>query len=444
MIPLVALVGRPNVGKSTLFNRLAGKKLAIVHDEPGVTRDRHYADTTLQGRELTLIDTGGFDPEDVDPMRQGIARHVQGAIHEADLIVCVLDAQTPPTDADRAAVQLLRESQKPVVYLGNRADNTTKEHEAQELHRLGIDPLVCGSALHGRGMAQLEAAMVDRLPPPMPQKTEEVDQGIPRVALLGRPNAGKSSLLNALSGQERSLVDNRPGTTRDPIDAHIEFKGKPYVFVDTAGIRRKAKVHDAVESASVMRSIRCIGRADIVVLMCDGNEQVAEQDARLLSLAAERGRAVIVGLNKMDLIQEGERKSAEEQARDVLHFASWVPFIRMSAKTRTGLGKLMHAIDRAHTEFNRRISTSELNRFFAEALERHPPPTKGGKAPRLYYVTQAETRPPLFVAMCSAPEALQESYRRFVTNQLRAAFGFQAVPVKVRYRPRRRRDQPET
>ena len=443
MIPLVALVGRPNVGKSTLFNRLAGKKLAIVHDEPGVTRDRHYADTHLQGRNLTLIDTGGFDPEDVDPMRQGIARHVEGAIGEADVIVCVLDALTPPTEADRAAVDLLRRSSKPVVYFANRADNQAFELQAQELHRLGIDPLICGSALHGRSIAQLEAAMVDRLPAIEKQEEDEEDGSgrIPRIALLGRPNAGKSSLLNALSGQERSLVDNRPGTTRDPIDAHLCFKGKDYVFVDTAGIRRKAKVHHAVESASVMRSIRCIGRADIVVLMCDANEEVAEQDARLLSLAVERGRAVIVGLNKMDLIEESQRKSAEEQARDIIHFASWVPFIRMSAKTHTGLGKLMHAIDRAHIEFSRRVTTSELNRFFDEVLERRPPPTKGGKAPRLYYVTQAETRPPVFVAMCNLPESLQESYRRFVINQLRDAFGFQAVPVKVRYRPRRRRER---
>ncbi len=444
MIPIVALVGRPNVGKSTLFNRLAGRKLAIVHDLPGVTRDRHYAEAHLQGRELMLVDTGGFDPEDEDPMRQGIARHVRAAIEEADVVVCVLDVLTPPTDADRAAVELLRKSGKPVVYLANRADNPTRELEAHDLYRLGLDTLLIGSALHGRNMAAFEAALVEKLP------LAEVDEDaaplgdVPRIALLGKPNAGKSSLLNRLSGSERSLVDDRPGTTRDPIDVELEYSGKNYLLVDTAGVRRRSKVREAVEVASVIRSLRTIERSDIIILMLDATEGLTDQDARLLSLSTDRRRAIVVGLNKTDLLDKRQRQAALEQAKTALHFAPWVPVVELSAKTGRGLPQLMKHVDKAFAEFTRRIKTSDLNRFFAEVLERHPPPTRGGKAPRLMYVTQAETRPPVFVAMCSHADSLADSYRRFVANQLREAFGFESIPLAVRFRSRRRRERPQT
>ncbi len=442
MTPIVALIGRPNVGKSTLFNRLVGRKLAIVHDLPGVTRDRHYAEAHLQGRDLLLIDTGGFDPEDEDPMRQGIARHVQAAIEEADVIVCVLDTLTPPTEADRQAVALLRRAGKPVVYLANRADNPTREIEAAELHRLGIDPLIPGSALHGRNMAALEQAIVEALPPFEPEVPAEESEA-PQIALLGKPNAGKSSLLNRLSGSERSLVDDRPGTTRDPIDVSITYDDKAYTLVDTAGVRRKSKVTEAVELASVMRALRIIQRSDIVILMVDAKEGLSDQDARLLSLAVARKRAIIVGLNKMDLLDKREREKSLEQAKTALHFAPWVPLVPLSAKSGRGLPQLMKQVDDAYDEYTRRVPTAALNRFFAEVLERHPPPTRGGKAPRLLYVTQAQTRPPLFVAMCSAPDALAESYKRFVVNKLREAFGFSSVPLVVRYRDRRQRDDEE-
>ncbi len=439
MIPLVAIVGRPNVGKSTLFNRLVGRRLAIVDDTPGVTRDRHYADTFLQGRDISLVDTGGFDPYDTDPLRQGIARHVQAAIAEADVVLCVLDAQGAPTEADRHAVQLLRQSDKPVVYFANRADHRELEYVANELFALGLERLIAGSALHGRGIAQLEAAIYERLPEHQPRSDAETESPIPRIALIGRPNAGKSSLLNRLTGSERSLVDDRPGTTRDPIDGLVEFDGRHYVFVDTAGVRRKSKVREAIESASIMRSIRSIDRADVVVLMCDGSETIAEQDARLLSLANERGKALIVGLNKMDLLSQAQQKQALTRAREALHFVPWVPIAALSAKTGRGTRKLLTLIDQAYEQYGRRIQTAELNRFFAEVLERKPPPTQSGRAPRLFYVTQAQTNPPVFIAMCSAPEAISESYRRFVVNQLRAAFGFDSIPITVRYRARRRR-----
>lgn len=442
MKPLIAIVGRPNVGKSTLFNRLVGQKLAIVHDTPGVTRDRHYADTYLQGRDVTVIDTGGFDPNDEDPMRQGIARHVQSAIAEADVILCLLDALAPPTEADRQAVRLLRKSNKPVVYFANRADNKQVELDATELHRLGISDLIAGSALHGRRMADLELALLSHLPEASEAPEDEASD-IPRVALIGRPNAGKSSLLNQLAGSERSLVDHRPGTTRDPIDARITFGDQQYIFVDTAGVRRRSKIKEEIESASVMRAIRVIERSDIVVLMCDGTEPISDQDTRLLALATERGRAVIVGLNKSDLLTKSEEAQALEKAKETLHFAPWIPIVRLSAMKGRGLKALMTRVDQSYSEFSRRITTSQLNRFFEEVLERRSPPTRGGKAPRLYYVTQAQTKPPLFVAMSNLPDLIDESYKRFMVNQLRDAFGFQSVPIRLSFRARRRRETPQ-
>ena len=296
MTPLVAIVGRPNVGKSTLFNRLTGSDLAIVHDAPGVTRDRHYADAHFWGRDVTLIDTGGFDPTTGDPMGQGIARHVRAAIEEADVIVCVLDAKGPPTEPDRAAVELLRKSGRPVIYAANKVDNDARAMHASELYSLGIDPLIFVSALHGRGTHELLRAITQALPDTPTTSADQASehQEHTRLALIGRPNAGKSSLLNLLAGTERSLVDDKPGTTRDPVDIRVEYAGRTYTVVDTAGIRRRSKVDTGVEAASVMRSIRAVARAQVIVLMCDAAQGVAEQDARLLGLCLDRrqiGRA---------------------------------------------------------------------------------------------------------------------------------------------------------
>ncbi len=438
MMPLVAVVGRPNVGKSTLFNRLAGRRLAIVHDAPGVTRDRHYAPAHVHGRDLLLVDTGGFDPESDDPMGQGIARQVQVAIEEADAIICVLDGSAPASAPDREAVDLLRRSGKPVIYAGNKLDNSARELEASELYALGIPSFIPISALHGRGLGELEQALVAALPAPSPET--ETDDAVPKVTLIGRPNAGKSSLINRLAGVERALVDHRPGTTRDPIDTRIEFEGQRYLIVDTAGIRRRSRVDRGVEAISVMSSIRAMERANVVVLMCDAAEKVAEQDARLLGLCAERGRGIVVGLNKLDLLSSKEQKRALEGARDELRFAPWAPIVPLSAKTGHGVSELMRRVSAVYAEFGRRVSTGELNRFFEEVLERRTPPTSGGRAPRVYYITQAETAPPVFVAMSNAPDNIAESYKRFVTNQIRAAFGFEGVPVLVRYRQRARKE----
>jgi GTP-binding protein len=433
-IPIVAVVGRPNVGKSTLFNRLAGKALAIVDDQPGVTRDRHYAVTHLYGRNVTLVDTGGFDPDSDDPMQQGIARHVIAALEEADVVLCVLDGAMPPTTADREAVQLLRRSQKPVVYAANKVDSAGRIAQANELYELGVPELVPVSALHGRGTAELGEAIAKRLPP-LVEETPAPDS-VPRVALIGKPNAGKSSLFNRLSGQERSLVDSRPGTTRDPVDSRVVFEDETYEFVDTAGIRRRARVERGVELVSVLRAIRAIEEANVVILMCDANEGVTEQDARLLALCTERRRAIVVGLNKIDTIPRDQKKKAVDAARAELSFAPWAPILPLSAKTGAGVSDLMRSVSMAAAELHRRIPTAELNRFFRGVLERQPPPTHHGRAPRIYYLTQAEASPPLFIAWASHPEQIKVSYQRFVENQIRKSFGFQSIPIAVTYKAR--------
>jgi GTP-binding protein len=438
MTPIVAVVGRPNVGKSTLFNRMAGGKLAIVDDMPGVTRDRHEALAHFHGRNALLVDTGGFDPASDDPMQQGIIRQVRIAIDQADVVVCVLDGSAPPTEADREAVELLRRSEKPVVYVANKVDTDARRAEAHELYELGLPDLVAISALHGRGTSELARAVAERLPP----SAEDGPEGeeMPRVTLVGRPNAGKSSWLNRLTGEERALVDARPGTTRDPVDSRVTIGGKEFTLVDTAGIRRRSRVEHGLELASVMRSIRAIERAQVVVVLCDASEGVAEQDARLLGLCIERRRAIVVGLNKIDMIPRNQRKKALDEAARVLAFARWAPLIGLSAKTGAGSDELARSIVTASEEIQRRISTSALNRFFRETLERQPPPTHGGRAPRIYYVTQAESSPPLFLAFTNAPDSIKDSYKRFVENQIRKAFGFRSVPVMVQYRKRERRE----
>ncbi len=441
--PIVAIVGRPNVGKSTLFNRLARAPIAIVHDSPGVTRDRHYADTSAFGKQYTLVDTGGFDPQDVDPMKAGIADHVRAAVAEADAIIFVTDATTGADDADRAAVKLLRESGKPVFYAANKADSPRVDADAFDLYRLGVGTVFPVSALHGRGIGELEAAVVAALPA-RDELPEDDAEGPPRIALIGRPNAGKSSLLNRVLGENRVLVDSRPGTTRDAIDALVERDGTSYIFIDTAGIRRKSKVvkeSSAVESMSVLSAIRSIERAHIVVAMCDAEEGVAEQDAKIMGLAEERGRAMIIVLNKADLLSKKDLTKAEENAREKLSFLPYVPIVQTSAKTGRGVGDLFAEIARVRAAFIKRVPTGELNRFFEKVLDTHPPPTMGGRAPRLYYVTQAETAPPTFVAMTNAPDSIHFSYRRFVVNQLRKHFGFGGAPVRVFYKARRRREK---
>lgn len=438
--PLVAIVGRPNVGKSTLFNRLVGKRIAIVEDVPGVTRDRHYADAFVLGREFVLIDTGGFDPESDDPMKAGITSQVRLALDECDLVICVVDAAVDPLPADREAVALLRDAGKPVIFVANKADNEEKSHAAGSYYELGLSDIMPISALHGRGIGRLEDTIADQLPDVLEESGPDLD--IPRVAIIGRPNAGKSSLVNQLCGEERQIVDNRPGTTVDSVDTLVERDGKRLVLIDTAGIRRKRSVQRrGVEALSVLQAIRSIERSDIVVLMIDAEAGVGEQDAKIAGLANDRGRALILALNKVDLLSREEQKKVMDRTREILAFVPWAPLVTVSALKGSGVTALLGRVEDAVAEHNKRITTAELNRFFEEVLERHPPPTMHHRSVRLYYVTQASTAPPTFVVMTNEPKGVHFSYQRYVINQIRKRFGFRGTPIRVRYRGKKKRNR---
>jgi GTP-binding protein len=453
--PIVAIVGRPNVGKSALFNRLAGQRAAIVEDVPGVTRDRLYTDATALGRDYIVVDTGGFDPESDDPLAQRIAEQVKVAIAEADVVVCVFDGTVDPLPADREAVDLLRRAKVPVLYVANKIDNARRAAAAQEHYRLGIDDLMEISALHGSGIGVLERAIVERLPAAEPHEPElfedeadEAERGaedddaaesvVPRVAIVGRPNAGKSSLVNRLLGKDRHMVDARPGTTVDAVDSVLERGGTRFILTDTAGIRRQRSIARGVESLAVMQAIRAVERSDTVVVVIDAEAGAAEQDTKVVGMALARGRGLVIALNKLDLLDTRARKLADRKLREVLSFAPWAPICGISARTGKGLPQLLstaRAVTRSHTH---RVPTSELNRFFDEVLARHPPPTQSGRPVRLYYATQAGTRPPTFVISTNHPELVHFSYTRYVQNQIRDRFGFTGTPLRIRYKRHRK------
>jgi GTPase len=432
-LPIVAIVGRPNVGKSALFNRLTGASLAIVEDMAGVTRDRLYAEALALGRSYVLIDTGGFDPDSEDPLKQSIAAQVRIAIEEADVVICVLDATMPPLPADREAVQLLRGSSLPVLYVANKADNPRSQGDALEHYELGMESLLPISALHGHGAGDLEEALVAHFPEEGPEPTEE-EQAIDRVAIVGRPNAGKSSLVNKIIGEKRQIVDDRPGTTVDSVDTLIDLDGAPMVLIDTAGIRRKRSVERGLESLAVMQAVRAIERSNVVVLMIDAHEGASEQDAKIAGLAIERGRAIVIALNKGDLLDDAGRKAALTAARDVFNFASWAPIQLVSVENGRGVRKLMQLVRTVSKAHKHRVTTAAVNRFFEEVLSHHPPPSMNNRSVRLYYATQVQASPPTFVIASNYPERVHFSYRRYVINQLRERFGFDGTPVRVFYR----------
>ncbi|QQR91529.1 MAG: ribosome biogenesis GTPase Der [Myxococcales bacterium] len=435
--PLIAIVGRPNVGKSSLFNRLVGANLAIVQDQPGVTRDRHYGSSHIAGHEVIVVDTGGFDPQSEDPMQMGIAQQVRLALEEASVIVCLLDGITPPLPADYEAIQLLREQTKPVLYVANKIDSPKQALGFSDLYSLGIDKIYPVSALHGHGMSDLEVALGKIIPKRETEAFPKLED-VPYVSLLGKPNAGKSSLLNRLLGHEQQLVDSRPGTTVDAIDTLIEKRGQQYVFIDTAGLRKKSSKKDTIESASVFQAIRTLERSDVAVLLIDATLGVVEQDSKIASLIEDRGCALVIGLNKVDLLGREERKKAIRDIRDALAFLAWAPIVELSAKEGRGTNKLLDTARHAYLEHNKRVGTAELNRFFEKVLAHHPPPTTGSRAVRLYYVTQAQTRPPAFVAITNRPKDVHFSYQRYVKNQIRKHFGFEGTPIRVYYRPKKK------
>ncbi len=441
--PLVAIVGRPNVGKSTLFNRITGKTLAIVQDEPGVTRDRHYADAEVRGRPFVLVDTGGFEPDSKDAIMVGVRDQVRLAVAEADLVIFVTDGTVALTDADLEALKLLRRAGRPVLYVANKSDSVRRAQEAMDLYRHGADQVIAVSAAHGRGMVELESAIERSLPAPTAEDIV-LDVSIPRVAVVGRPNAGKSSLINRLMGAERLVVTDIPGTTRDAIDTLVTKGDRQYVFVDTAGVRRKRSVSAPVEMTSVMHAIRAMERCDVVIVLVDATGELADQDLRLINLAVERGRAVVIGMNKVDQLTSDQERKAIAAAHDKISFAPWIPVAKLSAKAGRGTTSLLSLVDRAFEAHGKRIGTGELNRFFEEVMERHPPPTNQGKAVRVYYISQVGTHPPRFAAVTNWPDAVATSYERYVQNQLRERFGFDAVPVRISWRPKRRKGDDPT
>lgn len=446
--PVVVLLGRPNVGKSTLFNRLVGRQVAIVEDRPGVTRDRIYANAEIDDKAITLVDMGGFEATPEGPVEMGISEQCEVGLEQAELVLFVVDGRVPPTNGDHDTVKMLRKSGRPCILVVNKIDGTRHESEAGDAFSLGIQPAVMISALHGRGISDLEDEMYKFLPesaviPPFEQD-EELDEDLCRVAIIGRPNAGKSSLVNRLLGEERLLTLDEPGTTRDPVDSLFERNGKRYVLVDTAGIRRKRSVSQGTpEKLAVTAAIRAIERSHVIIVLIDAADGIAEQDAKVLGLAIERGRAVVVGLNKWDIAKKlpaDEKTHVMERTRDILSFAKWATVLKISALTGSGLESLLNAVDSAFAEFCKRATTSDVNRLFEDIVDHHPPPLAKGKAVKLYYATQASIRPPSFVIYTNFPEAIHFSYKRYIENRLREAFGFQGTPVRVFFRGRKRRD----
>ncbi len=452
-LPLVAVVGRPNVGKSTLFNRLVGGRPALVEDVPGVTRDRRYGEVEFGGRRFRVVDTGGLDPgAEEGAVTAGIHRQAHRGVGEADVIVFVVDARDGVTPTDRDVAEMLRKSGKPVIVAANKVDGAAQESLVGEIYEMGLGEVIAVSATHGRGSRELLDAIFATLdsvaptptptPTPTPESDSEPREPAPetrrpiRLAFVGRPNVGKSSLVNRLLGEERVLVHDQPGTTTDPVDTPFEFLGDPFVLVDTAGIRKRARVEEPTEKIAVSMALGVIERADVAALVIDSSEGPAEQDAKIGGAIEEAGRAVVIVFNKADLLGTGRARDAaekklREQVKDTLPFLSFAPIRFVSAKTGQGVTDLISDAGRIYQEHGRRIATAELNRFFAEVCEETPPPTLRGRPVRIHYLTQVGSHPPTFVLWANRPELVHYAYRRFLQNQLRQRFGFEGSPVRI-------------
>jgi GTP-binding protein len=441
MKPVVALVGRPNVGKSTLFNRIIGRRDAIVEDTPGVTRDRHYAEADWSGRRFLLVDTGGFEPETEEPILMEMRRQTQLAIDEAEVVIFVCDAQTGVTPTDEEVAERLRRAGKATVVAVNKADGPKQEAAALEFFALGLDPVFAISAQHGLGISDLLDGVLAKLPEPTEPEEPDLAEDGPKIAVIGRPNAGKSTLINRLLGEERLLTFREPGTTRDTIDTRVRRGDRSYCLIDTAGIRRQRSIHERLERITVIRALKALDRADVAWLLIDGSEGVAEQDAKVAAFALEKGKALLIAVNKWDLVDRSGGDAAKrfrEEIERKLQFLSYAPVLFVSARTGAKVEKLLEVTDRLYTDYDRRIATGPLNRFFRDALESHPPPSDGGRAVKLYFITQVGTRPPTFVVSVNHPEGVHFSYKRYVVNRLRETFEFEGVPLRVFYRKRGR------
>ncbi len=438
-VPVVAVVGRPNVGKSTLVNRVLGARLAVVEDVPGVTRDRVFYDANWRGRSFTLVDTGGWEP-DAGGLAARVAAQAEVAIVTADAVMLVVDSTVGATDTDEAVARVLRRSGKPIILAANKVDDARGESDATSLWSLGLGEPYPISALHGRGSGELLDAVLAALPDAPPERLDA--EGGPRgVALVGQPNVGKSSLLNRLLGEERALVDSVPGTTRDPVDSLVTLDEQIWRFVDTAGLRRRVTHATGAEYYSSLRTTAAIEQAEVALVLVDASSPLTEQDQRVIAAATQAGRALVIAFNKWDLVDEDRRlQLAKELDRDLARVA-WAPRVNVSARTGRAVDRLAGALRTALAGWDTRVPTGRLNSWLAEIVAATPPPVRGGKQPKILFATQAAIRPPRFVLFTSG--FLEQGYRRFLERRLREEFGFTGSPieisVKVREREPRRR-----
>ena len=441
MKPLVAVVGRPNVGKSTLFNRISGSRISIVEDTPGVTRDRIYSDVSWLDKHFTLIDTGGIEPKSKDEILSKMREQAQIAIEMADVVVLIVSAKDGVTANDHEVAQMLLKAKKKIVLAVNKVDNPGEPPmEFYEFYNLGLgDPLAI-SAVNGLGLGDL----LDEITAKFPEDadTSESDDEI-KVAIIGRPNAGKSSLINKLMGEERVIVSDIAGTTRDAIDTHYEKDGNKFLFIDTAGIRRKSKVNEAIEKFSVIRSYAAVDRSDVCVIMIDGTEGVAEQDTKIAGYAHEQGKACIFVINKWDIVTKNDKTMNEfkYKIRETFAFMSYASIMFTSAKTGRNIAALLEEIIKVNEQHKRRITTGMLNDVINEAVNKQQPPSDKGKRLRIYYGTQAGIAPPTFVLFVNDKELFHFSYLRFIENQIRENFGFLGTPINIIIRERKKKDE---
>ena len=435
--PIVAIVGRPNVGKSTFFNAIAGERISIVKDTPGITRDRIYADVDWLGREFTLIDTGGIEPDSSDVILSQMRSQAQIAIDTADVILFMVDGKQGLTDADDKVADMLRRSKKPVILMVNKIDSYEKQQmDVYEFYNLGMGEPYPVSSANRQGFGDLLDAILQIV---SVKEVDEEEDERPRIAIVGKPNVGKSSIINRLIGEDRLIVSDIAGTTRDAVDAAVKYNGNEYVFIDTAGLRRKNKIKEELEHFMIVRTVTAVERADIVVVVIDATEGVTEQDAKIAGIAHERGKGIIIAVNKWDAIEKNDKtaKEFEKNIRNTLSFMPYAELIFISAMSGQRLVKLYDLIDMTYQSIHLRIATGVLNEILGEATALQQPPSDKGKRLRLYYMTQAAVAPPTFVIFCNDKELFHFSYQRYIENKIREAFGFRGTPIKLIIRERR-------
>ena len=435
-VPVVAIVGRPNVGKSTLVNRILGRREAVVEDIPGVTRDRVSYAASWSGRRFTVVDTGGWEP-DAKGLQQAVAAQAELAMKTADAIVVVVDATVGATSSDEAVAKVLRRSKTPVILVANKIDSERQEAEAAALWSLGLGEPHPVSAAHGRGAGDV----LDKILEVLPETPREATTlgGPRRVALVGKPNVGKSSLLNKLAGSERSVVDNVAGTTVDPVDELVELGGKTWQFIDTAGLRRKVRTASGHEYYASLRTRSALDAAEVAILLIDASEPITEQDLRVLSMIIDSGRALVIAFNKWDLVDEDRRYQLDKEIDRELARVPWARRVNISASTGRAVQKLVPAIEGALESWDKRVSTGQLNNWLKDIIAATPPPLRGGRQPRVLFATQAATRPPTFVLFTTG--FLEAGYRRFLERRLREEFNFDGSPVRINVRVRDKREQ---